>query len=69
MSIVVVALLSPLRLTFDYLVPENAGWGPLAPGHRVLVPFGRSQRIGIVVECKDGSALAGGKLKTVAAAL
>ena len=69
LSIVVVALLSPLRLTFDYLVPENVGWGPLAPGHRVLVPFGRSQRIGIVVECKDDSALAGGKLKTVAAAL
>jgi primosomal protein N' (replication factor Y) len=44
-SSVRVALPLPLPHTFDYLASET----PLAPGVRVRVPFGRGQRVGIVV--------------------
>ena len=43
-----VALAVPLSRTFDYL-PPAAGASP-TPGARVEVPFGRSQRIGLVVD-------------------
>jgi primosomal protein N' (replication factor Y) (superfamily II helicase) len=57
-----VAVPVPLAETFDYLgLPD----GPPAVGSRVLVPFGRSERIGIVVDHAGSSALAPGKLKTI----
>jgi primosomal protein N' (replication factor Y) len=43
---------------FDYLPPlaaENAQPGQLLPGARVLVPFGRGQRVGVLVEVVDHS--------------
>jgi primosomal protein N' (replication factor Y) len=49
-TILRVAVAAPLPTLFDYL--PAAGWkgGTLAPGMRVLVPFGRSRRTGIIVE-------------------
>jgi primosomal protein N' (replication factor Y) len=49
-----VALPLPLWQTFDYLSPA-AGVMPSEPvGCRVVVPFGRGQRVGIVVGVDDG---------------
>ncbi|MFZ5980804.1 MAG: replication restart helicase PriA [Candidatus Zixiibacteriota bacterium] len=39
-----VALAGPLKKTFTYRVPAEIG--PLVPGQRVLVPFGRSRKVG-----------------------
>ena len=52
----------PLADVFDYLAPAGA---PPAPGSRVRVPFGRGERIGIVVEHAAASALAPAKLKPI----
>ncbi len=62
-----VALAVPLPKFFDYLPPR----GPAAcrPGQRVLVPFGRGTRIGVVVECLDRSEIPVENLKRVAGVL
>jgi primosomal protein N' (replication factor Y) len=46
MSIIRVALDVPLPTLFDYTVGEDA-----AAGQRVVVPFGRRQMVGVVMEC------------------
>ncbi|MDJ0926392.1 MAG: primosomal protein N' [Gammaproteobacteria bacterium] len=47
-TILRVALPTPLMRLFDYLPPDD---GPEpSPGQRVRVPFGRSERIGIITE-------------------
>jgi len=57
----------PLAEPFDYLAPVG---GPApAPGSRVRVPFGRGERIGIVVDHPATSPLAPQKLKTIGAVL
>jgi primosomal protein N' (replication factor Y) len=59
-----VALALPLPQTFDYLSgPE------LLPGCRVRVPFGRSKRIGIVVDATDRPTVSSDRLKPVEAVL
>jgi primosomal protein N' (replication factor Y) len=60
--VVRVAVPVPLADVFDYLIPP--GVSP-APGMRVRVPFGRRERVGIVVEHTSASALAPGKLKAI----
>jgi len=45
-TIIQVAVPAPLRRSFDYEADQ-----PLAPGTRVLVPFGRRQLVGIVLSC------------------
>jgi primosomal protein N' (replication factor Y) (superfamily II helicase) len=56
-----VAVPVPLADAFDYLAPE-----PLPPvGSRVRVPFGRRERIGIVLEHPATSSLAPAKLKPI----
>lgn len=62
-----VALPVPLPQTFDYL-PLPDGAMP-DPGCRVLVPFGRARRVGVVVEHAIDSALPCGQLKPVLRAL
>ena len=53
----------PLAEPFDYVAP----WGSPAPapGSRVRVPFGRGERIGIVVDHPATSPLSAAKLKTI----
>ena len=59
-----VALNIPLRRTFDYLLPPGeAGW--IAPGQRVIVPFGSRVRAGVVVGLKAASELPPEKLKAI----
>ncbi len=53
-----VAVPCPLRRSFEYLPPDGAdaagaGGGPLAPGARVKVPFGRSTRTGVILGAAD----------------
>ncbi|MFC4726602.1 primosomal protein N' [Coralloluteibacterium thermophilus] len=45
-----VALPVPLPQLFDYLPPEGVEAGPRLAGCRVRVPFGQSERVGIVVD-------------------
>ncbi len=61
LTILRIAVPSPLRRLFDYLPPGNAS-DPL-PGQRYLIPFGRGRTIGILVEVSDTSELPREKLK------
>ena len=62
-----VALPLPLPTLFDYLAPTS-GDTPL-PGCRVRVPFGRGNRVGVVVERATESTLPPERLKPVLACL
>ncbi len=64
-----VALPVPLAQTFDYLAPIDAEPRQIKPGIRLKVPFGRSSRIGILLEIDSTSGLAPGRLKHAAAVL
>ncbi|MET0292275.1 MAG: primosomal protein N', partial [Steroidobacteraceae bacterium] len=63
MSVVQVALDTPLRRLFDYRLPE--GVQDIAPGCRVVVPFGRRRLVGVAVGASDRSDVADDKLKAV----
>ena len=54
----------PLARLFDYALPEGV---QVAPGDRVIVPFGARQRLGVVIEIDAASALAANRLKTLGA--
>ena len=60
MSIIRVALDIPLPALFDYTVDEA-----VVPGQRVIVPFGRRQLVGVVMECAASSQFAANKIKPV----
>jgi primosomal protein N' (replication factor Y) (superfamily II helicase) len=59
-SVLRVALPVPLPTLFDYLPPTN---GEAAVGSRVLVPFGRSKAVGVVVETEVPTQLGSARLK------
>lgn len=66
LSIVRVALLAPLRSLFDYLPPQNDnGTSVLLPGLRVKVPFGRQEKIGVIIDTVDYSDVPVEKLKSI----
>lgn len=59
---------APLAELYDYLPPvaaDQAAAASLAPGARVLVPFGRARRVGLLVEVADHSDQDPGRLKRV----
>ena len=58
-----VALDVPLPRLFDYALPEGVRAGL---GDRVTVPFGRSTRMGVVIDASAASELTGERLKSVA---
>ena len=60
MSIVRVALDVPLPTLFDYTVAEEA-----AVGQRVIVPFGKRQMAGVVMECVAATDMAPERIKPV----
>ncbi len=60
MSIVRVALDIPLPVLFDYSTEAQA-----VPGQRVIVPFGRRQMVGVVIECAASSDMAAERIKPV----
>ena len=59
-SVLRVAINAPLSRLFDYLPPDGAA---PAPGCRVLVPFGRRQQIGVVMELAEQSDVPESKLR------
>lgn len=58
-----VAVPSPLHRYFDYLAPPEVDGALLKPGVRLSVPFGRSQKIGVLVELCEDSPLARSELR------
>ena len=62
MPVAHVALPVPLPRTFDYLLPDSMS---VKAGCRVTVPFGKQQRVGIVVSVSDKSELPLNELKSV----
>ncbi|MBW7930582.1 MAG: primosomal protein N' [Gammaproteobacteria bacterium] len=61
-----VAIDAPVMDAFDYLAPQ----GPCPqPGQRVLVPFRRGQRVGVVLEVVGESAVPGERLRRVLSTL
>jgi primosomal protein N' (replication factor Y) (superfamily II helicase) len=49
-AILRVAIAAPLYTCFDYLPPDGVDPGLLQPGVRLLVPFGRGERCGLLLE-------------------
>ena len=64
-----VAVPSPLRYTFDYLLPKDYTLANIKPGVRVLVPFGKQEIIGVVLEVATESKFELTKLKAALAVL
>jgi len=62
MPIVRVALDIPLSTLFDYTVAEGIA---IAIGQRVIVPFGRRQMVGVVMECVATTDMAPERIKPV----
>src|ERR1700683_2683342 len=60
-----VVLDMPLRRPFDYLPPEKHAGGPIRPGVRVRVPFGRRRLIGVVTEEAAFSVIPPEQLKSI----
>jgi len=67
--IIRVAVPSPLRRLFDYLAPanidKNQAEQELQPGCRVLVPFGRRQVTGLIIETSQQTEFDLNKLKPI----
>ena len=67
--IIRVAVPSPLRRQFDYLAPanidKNQAEQELQPGCRVLVPFGRRQVTGLIIETSQQTEFDLNKLKPI----
>src|SRR3989338_7101461 len=62
MTIVRVALDVPLSTLFDYTVGEGIA---AAIGQRVIVPFGKRQMVGVVMECVAATDMAPERIKPV----
>ncbi len=60
-----VAIAVPVYRLFDYLAPEQFDSGPIKPGIRLEVPFGKAKKIAFLVECTQQSDVAIDKLKRV----
>ncbi len=64
-AILRIAIPCPLYGLFDYRLPEQLPMHRIVPGMRVLVPFGKRQLIGIIIEQAEHSDLTPGKLRSV----
>ena len=62
-AILRVAVPAPLYTCFDYLAPAGVNSAGLEPGVRLLVPFGRGERCGVLLEVVAESQLESAKLK------
>ncbi len=67
-NIIRVAVLNPIRALFDYLAPETPTLS-LCPGLRVKIPFGRQEKIGIIIDIVADSDYPIEKLKSIIAVL
>ncbi|HKK15077.1 MAG TPA: primosomal protein N' [Gammaproteobacteria bacterium] len=63
-NILRVAINTPVRKLFDYLLPEKGSEVKLQPGMRLQVPFGRSrEKIGLLIAVTDSSTIERHRLK------
>lgn len=62
-TILRVAVPVPLSQLFDYLLPADSDPHTFAPGCRVLVPFHRSRRVGVLIEVTSTSNVPTHRLK------
>ncbi|HBA35546.1 MAG TPA: primosomal protein N' [Gammaproteobacteria bacterium] len=69
MSILKVAVPSPLSRTFDYLPPLGQPENALLPGSRLSVPFGRGRKVGILLGVESHSDLPLSRLRRADAIL
>ena len=60
-----VAVPAPLYGVFDYLPPDGGRSRPPEPGVRVLVPFGRGERCGVLLALVDQTDVPRARLKSV----
>ncbi|MBT8443870.1 MAG: primosomal protein N', partial [Gammaproteobacteria bacterium] len=60
-SILRVAINTPLMQLFDYLPP--AGAAATRRGQRIVIPFGRTRRVGVICDVRDSSELPRDKLR------
>ena len=67
MLILKIAIPVPLNRLFDYLAPSS--YSSISIGARVLVPFGKSQKVGFVIESSNTTELNIDRLKPVIAVL
>jgi primosomal protein N' (replication factor Y) len=64
-----VAVAAPLAELFDYLSPSTPTDQQILPGMRVLVPFGRGRRVGVIVAVVSETPMSEDRLKPVEAVL
>ncbi len=64
LTILRIAVPSPLRMSFDYWPPAGISANSIRPGVRLRIPFGRSTRIGILLARASHSELAPSRIKT-----
>lgn len=60
-----IALAVPLDRLFDYLPPEDFDSNTAKPGIRVLVPFGKGRKVGVLLAIRNSSEVDNAKLKRV----
>lgn len=68
-AILRVAVPIPIHCLFDYLAPANSAAEDFKPGMRVLVPFGRGEKVAFLIECIAHSEVHNRKLKPIVAIL
>lgn len=69
LKIVQVAVPTPLRRTFDYLLSDDINPQDVQPGMRVLVPFGRTRQIAVVLGQSDETDIDVKKLRPISKVL
>jgi primosomal protein N' (replication factor Y) len=60
-----VAVFVPLRQCFDYLIPDHLDSEFIQAGVRVVVPFGRQKKIGVIIHPKVDSTVNQSRLKSL----
>ena len=61
-----IAIAVPLDRLFDYLPPTDCNPHTVKPGMRVLAPFGKTSKVGIVIQVCHSSVIDGSRLKRLA---
>ena len=61
-----IAVLCPVRHDFDYLPPPNTNEALFVPGVRLLVPFGHSTRVGVLLATATTSRIEGPLINALA---
>ena len=69
LNILKIAIAAPLHHYFDYLAPTDFPLNQLKKGLRVLVPFGKQEKVGFLMELSTTSERPLSQLRTAIAIL